>query len=345
MRLSIVDQSPVPAGFTPADALLNSIELARYAERLGYSRYWVAEHHATPAFAGSAPEVLIGRIAAETNRIRVGSGAVLLPHYSPLKVVESFRVLHALYPDRIDLGIGRAPGGNALDAYALQRHHSVQERPDDFPMQLAELLAFLHGGFPAEHAFSRIKVSPAMPGAPELWLLGSSGWSADAAAQLGLPYAAAHFINPETTRASIEHYYESFQPSPYLEAPLALVATGAICAETDAEAEHLAASQRLRRILRDRGENESGPIPTPEEALARYGGGRIPAPSDESEWPRVFVGSIERVQEELEGMTRELKLEELMVITVVHDHEARKRSYALLAEAFGLKAEGQLSGK
>jgi luciferase family oxidoreductase group 1 len=334
MKLSIVDQSPVPSGSTPADALQNSIDLARFAEGLRYSRYWVAEHHSTPSFAGSAPEVLIARLAAETSRIRVGSGAVLLPHYSPMKVVETFRVLHALYPGRIDLGIGRAPGGNGLDAYALQRFHSVEEREDDFPMQLAELLAFLHKTFPPQHPFSRIDVSPDMPGAPEVWLLGSSGWSADAAAQLGLPYAAAHFINPDTTRRSIEHYYAHFRPSDYLAAPLALIAAGAICAETEAEAERLAASQRLRRILRDRGEREYGPVPSPEEALARFGGLSIPAPHDDSEWPRIFVGSVEKVAEDLDGVARALNLEELMLITVVHDHAARKRSYELLAKAF-----------
>jgi len=335
VKLSVVDQSPVPSGFTPADALRNTIDLARYCESLGYTRYWLAEHHATLSFAGSAPEIMIASVAAETSRIRVGSGAVLLPHYAPLKVVEQFRVLHALYPNRIDLGIGRAPGGSGLDAYALRRHRGNEVMTDDFGQQLPELLAFLHSKFPAEHAFSNVHVSPAMPGAPELWLLGSSGWSASAAAQLGLPYAAAHFINPAATRRSIEYYYEDFQPSEYLDAPQALIAIGAICAESDAEAQRLYASQRLRRILRDQGER--GPIPSPEEAIARLGETQeVPAAGD-GEWPRIVVGSAEHVHEQLSRIADELKLEELMLITVVHDHEARKRSYQLLAEAFTLE--------
>ena len=198
MKLSIIDQCPVPAGFTTADAFRNTIELARLADRLGYERYWIAEHHATGAFASPAPEVLIARVGAETSHIRVGSGGVMLPHYSPMKVAESFRVLHALYPGRIDLGIGRAPGGSPLDSFALRRDRNSQQTEDDFPKQLLELIAFLHGGFRPDHAFSRIELSPAMPGAPEVWLLGSSMWSAAAAAQLGLPYAFAHFIDPSS---------------------------------------------------------------------------------------------------------------------------------------------------
>src|SRR5271154_5143426 len=175
MKLSIIDQCPVPAGFTTADAFRNTIDLARLAERLGYERYWIAEHHATGAFASPAPEVLIARVGAETSGIRVGSGGIMLPHYSPLKVAETFRVLHALYPGRIDLGIGRAPGSTPLEAYALLRDRQRQ-MPDDFPDQLVELLAFLHGTFPADHPFRQILVTPQMPGAPPVWLLGSSAW-------------------------------------------------------------------------------------------------------------------------------------------------------------------------
>lgn len=330
MKLSVLDQSPVPAGFTPADALQNTIELARFTEDLGYSRYWIAEHHATGGLASPAPEIMITRVAAETSRIRVGSGAVLLSHYSALKVVETFRVLHALYPDRIDLGVGRAPGSGPLEAYALQ----AEEGSDPFPQQLAELLAFVRGGFPAAHPFSRILVSPDMPGFAEVWLLGSSGWSADAAAHLSLPYAAAHFINPETTRRSLEHYRSNFAASEYMEEPRAIVAVGVICAETEAEALRLSASQRLRRILMRQGDR--GPIPTPEDAIRRLseiGGlaGDVP-----SEWPRIIVGAIDQVREKLTNMADELAIDEVMAVTVVHDHAARMLSYELLANAFGL---------
>src|SRR5687767_6178820 len=226
LQLSILDQSPIPAGSSAPEALAATLELARLADQLGYSRYWLAEHHNTVGLAGSSPEVLIARVAAETQRIRVGSGGVMLSHYSPLKVAETFRVLHALYPGRIDLGIGRAPGSSGLEAYALQTEPARQLERDDFGHRLMELLAFLRHEFKPEHSFSKITVSPDMPGVPELWMLGSSGWSADAAAQLGLAYAAAHFINPETTRASIEQYKANFQPKRDLQEPAALICVG-----------------------------------------------------------------------------------------------------------------------
>jgi len=333
MRLSIIDQSPVPAGLTAADAMRNTIELARVADRLGYERYWIAEHHATRAFASSAPEVLMARVAAETSGIRVGSGAVLLPHYSPFKVAETFRVLHALYPDRIDLGIGRAPGGGPLETFALRRDRG-REFPDDFPDQLVELLAFLRCSFPADHPFSRIEVTPDMPGAPEVWLLGSSPWSANAAAQLGLPYAFAHFINPEPTRAAIDYYREHVAAVNASAASRTILSLGAICAETEAEAHRLYASLRLRRLLRHTGDR--GPIPTPEDASARLEGTDDAPSDDDGEWPRYVVGTPEHVHGQLTGIAAELRVDELMVLTVVHDHQARLRSYRLLAEGFGL---------
>lgn len=334
MHLSVIDQSPVASGSTPADALRGTIELARLADRLGYRRYWIAEHHGTPTLASPAPEILIARIGAETTHIRLGSGGVMLPHYSALKVAEQFRMLHALYPDRVDLGIGRAPGGSPLEAFALRRERLDTPMPDDFPDQLAELLGFLHGQFAPRHPFSRITVSPEMPGAPTVWLLGSSLWSASAAAQLGLPYAFAHFIAPEPTRAAVEHYRTNFRPSPYLTEPRAIVALGAICAPTDAEAERLSASVRLlgRRLRL----GDLRPIETVEEAereLALHGG----LPPEPSEWPRHFRGSPATLRDELGAMAQALQVEELMVVTIVHDHAARVRSYELLANAFGVR--------
>ena len=331
MRLSIIDQSPVSSGSTPADALRNTIDLAKRADALGYERYWIAEHHATPGFASPAPEVLIARVAAETSGIRVGSGGVLLPHYSPLKVAEVFRVLHALYPGRIDLGIGRAPGSAPLEAYALRRDRSRQEWVDDFPDQLLELLAFLRREFPQAHPFGRILVTPDMPGGPDVWLLGSSMWSARAAAEIGLPYAFAHFINPEPTREALE-YYRTHADEKIRRTILAL---GVICAETEAEAVRQSSAIRLRRYLRAQGV-EPGAIPTPEEALAQLGPGPDPMPPERSEWPRYIVGSREQVRDRLTGIADALSLDELMILTIVHDHRARVRSYELLAEAFGL---------
>lgn len=338
MKLSILDQSPVPSGFTPGDALRNTIHLARVADALGYERYWIAEHHAIETLASPAPEILIARVAAETYGIRVGSGGVLLPHYSPLKVAEVFRMLHALYPDRIDLGVGRAPGSGGLEAFALQRERSQRQQASDFPEQLTELLAFLHHGFPPEHPFSRIKVSPEMPGAPDVWLLGSSAWSAAVAAQFGLPYAFAHFIGPEQTVAALALYRAHFMPSKFLRAPRAIVTLGVVCADTNAEAERLAASTKLL-IRRIRLGGERRPVPTSQEAikeLESLGADADPLAWDASEWPRYIVGDAEKVRGTLETMARELQAEELMILTVIHDHQARVHSYELLAESFGL---------
>jgi luciferase family oxidoreductase group 1 len=338
VKLSVIDQSPVPAGFTPADALRNTIELARLADRLGYTRYWIAEHHAIPALASPAPEILMARVAAETTAIRVGSGGVMLPHYSPLKVVENFRVLHALYPDRIDLGLGRAPGGTPLDSFALWRDRTHYPPPDDFGNQLVELMAFLNHDFPANHPFSQIKVSPETPGAPEVWLLGSSMWSASAAAQLGLPYAFAHFIEPGPVTAALEHYRSNFNAAKSnLRVPHAMLALGVVCADTQDEAERLILSARLfRRRIRS---GDVRPIPTVEDAVRELGPNPVPAAHETTgEYPRYVVGTPDRVRDQLTLMADELRVQELMVVTIVHDHRARLHSYELLAEAFELPA-------
>ncbi len=337
MKLSVVDQSPVPSGFTAADALNNTIDLAKFCDRLGYERYWIAEHHATGAFASPAPEIMIARVAAETRHIRVGSGGVMLPHYSPMKVAETFRMLHALYPGRIDLGIGRAPGGSPLDTYALRRDRESQPASDDFPKQLLELLAFLHESFRPDHAFSRIHLSPAMPGYPEIWMLGSSMWSAAAAAQLGLPYSFAHFIDPNPTRSAIEYYRSHFKPSNELSKPLATLGIGAICADTEAEAERLASSVRM--FVRNARRGDRGAIPTPEEALAELRTTSLdadPMLRETGEWPRSLIGTADRVRDQLIDIASVLGVDEAMIVTVVHDHQARLHSYQLLADAFGL---------
>jgi luciferase family oxidoreductase group 1 len=346
-RLSVLDQSPVPAGSTPSQALANSLDLARHVDRLGYTRLWYSEHHAMDLLACTAPEILIARAAAETTRIRVGSGGIMLPHYSPFKVAEVFRTLHAMFPGRIDLGIGRAPGGGQLEAYALRRDRKAPI-PDDFPQQLAELRAFLNPDqFPMMlgpgHPFRNIRVSPDAPGAPDIWLLGSSMWSAVTAAQEGLPYAFAHFFSPIQTRQAIEYYQQNFQPGPNRAQPEATLAIGVICADTDEEAQRLHASVRLlqRRIRMD----DRRPVATPDDALRElnelptapnplipFTVGSFEAPED-NEWPRYFVGTPDRVAAQLRGLATELHINEIIVNTITHSHEARKRSYTLLAEA------------
>jgi luciferase family oxidoreductase group 1 len=338
VKLSVIDQSPVSEGSTPADALRNTIELARLADRLGYERYWIAEHHGMAMLASPAPEILIARVAAETKGIRVGSGGVMLPHYSPMKVAETFRMLHALYPDRIDLGVGRAPGGTGLESFALMRDRKQREVPDDFPNQMLELMAFLNHGFPESHPFSRINLTPSMPGGPEVWLLGSSLWSAAAAAQLGLPYAFAHFIDQRPTRSALEYYRSHFTASEHLKKPLAIVALGAICADTDAEAQRIAASSRL--LIRRIRSGDSRPVPTPEEAIRELAAISDREAPVSTEFPRYFVGAPEELRDKLINMASQLHLEELMIVTIVHDHRARIRSYELLAQAFELKPRG-----
>ena len=354
LRLSVLDQAPVPAGSTPGEALENSLDLAREVDRLGYTRLWYSEHHAMDLLACTAPEILIARAGAETRRIRLGSGGVMLPHYAPLKVAEVFRTLEALYPGRIDLGVGRAPGGGQLEAYALRRQRGEatagSRSADDFPQQLAELRAFLQPErFTAEspdHPFRRIRVMPAGPGAPDVWLLGSSMWSAVTAAQAGLPYAYAHFFSAEGTRRAIEYYQRNFQPdplSPTRQKPEATLAIGVVCAPTQEEAEWLALSVKLlqRRIRMD----DRRPVATPEEAerelagrpaapnpLLAFTAGSFDQPED-TEWPRYLVGTPESVARRLRAMAEDLRLDEVIVNTIVHSHDARVRSYKLLAEA------------
>ncbi|RXH56879.1 LLM class flavin-dependent oxidoreductase [Granulicella sibirica] len=331
LRLSVLDQAPVPAGSTPADALQNSISLARRVDALGYNRFWMSEHHAMDTLACSAPEIMLARIGAETKRIRIGSGGIMLPHYTSLKVAEVFQTLEALYPGRVDLGIGRAPGGGPLESMALKRNRKAPS-VDDFPEQVSELLAFLDKGFPEEHPFSRLKMSPDTAGKPDVWMLGSSMWSSAAAVEFGLPYAFAHFFSPVATRAAIEQYQRAFRPGTRKERPEATVAVGVIAAETQEEAEYLASSVRLLQV-RIR-QNDRRPVASPEDALQELKlWGSLPA--EEGEFPRYFVGTPDRVAEELTAMARELEIGELIVNTIVWDHAKRLRSYELLAGAFG----------
>jgi luciferase family oxidoreductase group 1 len=328
LRLSVLDQSPVPEGSTGPDALRNTLDLARLADALGYHRYWLAEHHGL-SLAGPAPEVLIGPVAAATSRIRVGSGGVMLPHYSPYKVAEVFSLLAGLYPGRIDLGIGRASGTDPMTTFALQRDRR-EVSPDDFPQQLAELLAHYDGGFPPDHAFARLGRS--LPGGeerPEVWLLGSSPQSAVWAAQLGLPYAFADFINPRGA-AIAASYREAFEPSRRLDVPETAIGVWAIAADTDAEAERLATSIAMSMAMLRQG--RPIPVPPPETALRFLAAYPDAAVSDR----RRIVGSPETVRAGIEAAAREYGAEEVIVVTITHDHAARRRSYELIAEAFGL---------
>jgi luciferase family oxidoreductase group 1 len=330
-RLSVLDQSPIAEGSTGAGALRNSIDLAQCAEEAGYHRYWVAEHHGTPMLACASPEVLIGAIAASTGRIRVGSGGVMLPHYSPLKVAETFSMLSALYPDRIDLAVGRAPGSDPLTAFALQRDRR-HPAPDDFPQQLAELLAYVWDRMPADHRFARLTALPGRPARPEVWLLGSSPQSGEWAAELGLPYAFADFINPRGA-AIAAHYRQHFTTSVVNPAPQVTAAAWVLCAETDAEAERLASSSRMAFTLFLQG--TLIPVPAVDTALdflARHPGS-VEALGRRR---RSIVGSPATVRSGIEELAAEYAADEVMIVTITHDHAARRRSYELIAQAFGV---------
>jgi len=334
MLLSVLDQSPIAEGSTGAQALHNTIDLAQHTDALGYHRYWVAEHHGGPMLAGPSPEVLIGPIAAATREIRVGSGGVMLPHYSPLKVAESFTILAGLFPGRIDLGIGRAAGTDPLTTFALQQDRR-QAAPDDFPQKLAEMLGYFEDDLPEEHPFRHLAAT--LPGRPELpvpWLLGSSEQSAIWAGELGLRYAFADFINPQG--ADIARIYrERFTPARDLQAPRTAVAVWALAAPTDEEAQFLASSSRMSFTLLRRGKLIAVPPPeTAAEFLAREA--RL-TPSGDIPGRRGVVGSPEAVRAGIEAVASAYHADEVIVVTITYDHDVRRRSYELIAEAFDLE--------
>jgi luciferase family oxidoreductase group 1 len=325
--LSVLDQSPISEGSTGGDALRNTLDLAQLCDELGYHRYWVAEHHGGVMLAGPSPEVLIGPLAAATQRIRVGSGGVMLPHYSPFKVAESFSVLAGLYPGRIDLALGRAAGTDPLTTFALQRDRRAAA-PDDFRDHLAELLAYLNDSLPPDHPFARLGGTlPGRPEGPAPWLLGSSMQSAVWAAELGLPYAFADFINPRGTEIAA-HYRENFKPSDQLAAPRLIVGAWTICADTDEEAERLTAPGRMAfKLLRQGRLIQVPPVEKAERFLAADGPPR---------GRRLIYGAPATVRARLDELAGEYGADELMLVNVMYGHAERRRSYELVAEAFGL---------
>ncbi|WP_159999786.1 LLM class flavin-dependent oxidoreductase [Roseomonas sp. 18066] len=338
LALSILDQSTIASGRGADAAIRESLALAQYADRLGYARYWLAEHHNSDSHAGSAPEILIAAIAATTQRIRIGSAGVMLPHYAALKVAEQFRVLEAIAPGRIDLGLGRAPGSDGRTAYALNPA-AAQAGADRFPAQVQEVLGWLGEGLPVNHPFAAVRAQPEVPTRPQVWMLGSSEYGAQLAGYLGLPYCFAHFITDGGgAEVALAQYRQSFRALPdRLDAPHAALAVFALCAETEAEAQRHFSSRALWRLSRDRGIYP--PLPTPEEAAAH--------PYSEAErqkiermQARAILGTPEVVRARLEALAEELGAQEVAVLTPVHDPAARRDSVRLLAGAFGLPGAG-----
>jgi luciferase family oxidoreductase group 1 len=335
--LSVLDVSPVSSGSNGAQALRDSPELARLADRLGYQRYWLAEHHNLPSIASSAPEIMIGHVANVTERIRVGAGGIMLPNHAPLKVAETFRVLEALHPKRIDLGIGRAPGTDPVTATALRRSPDVLEA-EDFPQRFGELLAFSGEGFPEDHPFRSVVAMPADVGLPPIWLLGSSGYSARAAGQMGLGYAFASHFSPADPGPAMRAYRESFEPSEDFERPSAILAVAVICGETDEHAERLGSSMELAWVRMRSG--NPGPLPSPEEAMAYP---YTPAERRLADAYRSMqvAGDPRTVQARIEELAERTAADEVMVTTNVYDHAERLRSYERLAEVFGMAMSGK----
>ncbi|WP_233153462.1 LLM class flavin-dependent oxidoreductase [Kineosporia sp. R_H_3] len=329
--LSVLDLAPVGAGRTPHDAVTATLELARAVEDLGFTRYWLAEHHNMPGIASSAPAVLIGAVAAATRRIRVGSGGVMLPNHPPLVVAEQFGTLDALHPGRIDLGLGRAPGTDGATARALRR--SVDPlSADDFPEQLADLVAFLDGGFPPGHPYAAIRAVPAPGGRVPVWLLGSSGYSAQVAGALGLPFAFAHHFSARNTLPALDLYRSAFTPSAVLDRPYAVVAVQVVLAEDDERARFLAGSGALSFVRLAQG--RPGPVPTPEEAAAYpWTPSELAIVADRLDGQAVGgPGTVGRVLADLLAASA---ADELMVTTIVHDPAERLASYRRLHALFG----------
>jgi luciferase family oxidoreductase group 1 len=328
--LSVLDLALVGEGSSPRRAVQATLDLARRADELGFSRFWLAEHHNMPGIASSAPAVLIAAVAAATGRIRVGSGGVMLPNHPPLVVAEQFGTLEALHPGRIDLGIGRAPGTDQVTARALRRTAGPLSA-DDFPQQLGELIGFLRDQFPDDHPYRVIHAVPGDGQGPPIWLLGSSGYSAQVAGLLGLPFAFAHHFSAENTLPALALYRSAFRPSQTLERPYAMVAVQGLVAEDDERARWLAGPSALS-FLRLRA-GRPGRMPTPEEAAA-YPWTEAERTTAAARQAEQAVGGPETVRERLADILGRTAADELMVTTLVHDPADRIRSFELLRELF-----------
>jgi luciferase family oxidoreductase group 1 len=332
--LSVLDLSPVTTATSGAVALRNSLDLARLADQLGYQRYWVAEHHNLASIASSAPEIMIGQIAAATARMRIGSGGIMLPNHAPLAVAERFKVLEALFPGRIDLGLGRAPGTDPITSIALRRRQEVRD-DDDFLERFQELLLLEQRGFPEGHPFRNVRAMPADVALPPIYLLGSSGYSAELAAAIGAGFAFAHHFADYDAVAALTSYRAHFKPSPARAEPHAILTVAAVCADTDAEAQRLASTIDLNFVRRSKGEYL--PLASPDEA-ANYSYTPIDRERIAANRSRVFVGSVSAIRQRLLPLIEQTKADEVMITTMVFDHAARRRSYELLAAAFELES-------
>lgn len=335
MILSVLDQSTASKGKTQDTAIRETIELAGRCDALGYHRYWLSEHHNSGNIVGTAPEILMAAIAATTKRIRVGSAGVMLPHYSSLKVAEQFRVLEAIAPGRIDLGVGRAPGSDQMTSYAL--NPNPENVLDQFPRQVQELRHWISGApLPERHPFHRITAQPTGPTTPELWILGSSEYGAQLAAHFGLPYAFAYFFSEGTgVEQALELYREKFRPTEQNPKPIATICVWALAADTEEEALHQFKTRE--RAIVDRHQGVRQPLMPPEEAERAYSPAELA--TAEKLHRKAIVGSTDQVAERLTKLAKDLGLDELVIVTWTYDAAPRRRSYELLAGAFAVEAK------
>src|SRR6516162_1033885 len=336
LALSVLDLSPITTGHSGAEALRNSLDLGQLADRLGYTRYWVAEHHNLPSIASSAPDIMIGQIAALTKRMRVGSGGVMLPNHAPLVVAERFKVLEALFPERIDLGIGRAPGTDPITSIALRRRQEIRA-DDDFLERLQELLLLETQGYGERHPLRAVRAMPADVRLPPLWLLGSSDYSAELAAAIGVGFSFAHHFATHDAVAAMRVYRDRFRPSVWRQRPYAILAVAVVCGPDDDEAERLASTPDLSFVRRAKGEYP--PLASPEEA-ATYPYTAAESAMIRQNRSRLLVGSPTTVRERLAALIEATGADELMITSMIYEHELRKRSYELLARAFGVQPPG-----
>jgi len=321
--LSVLDLVPIGSGGSAGESLRQSVALARLAEQLGYVRYWFAEHHGMPGIASSSPEVLIEHVASATSRIRVGSGGIMLPNHAPLRIAEVFHTLETLHPGRIDIGVGRAPGTDPVTSRAMRPFDAEQ-----FPQQLQELIGLSRGSLPPDHPFRTVRVIPAGVPLPPVWILGSSGASARFAGSLGVGYAFARHFSPAPPEPAVHAYLESFQRSDQFPEPHVIIGASVICADTEERAEYLAGSTDLVWVRYQRG--EFGLLPSPEEAAAYEWSAheRAVARAGRS---RHFIGTPSSVRAQIDALVKSTSASEVMVTTMIHDAEERRRSYELLA--------------
>lgn len=327
MKISVVDQSPIFSNSSADQAIKDTRELAKYCDSLGLNRFWLAEHHGSSSFAGCSPEILIPSLASETESIRIGSGGVMLMHYSPYKVAENFRLLESLFPNRIDLGLGRAPGSDAYQAGALA-YGSKTTGPEFFPTKMNDLKSFLEGSVSSTKSFESVNVTPGLGELPEVWLLVSSRQGAEYAAHFGLPMALAYFIDPSCIDLA-DVYRDNFQPSIFADKPKISVGVFSICADTDKEAEELSLSAAAWRLNSQKG--IFGTFPTLEEAKDSINGD-LARTNDN----RTFVGTAQNIREKLQPILNKVEPEELKIITICEPFSARVRSYDLIKQSFAL---------